>query len=390
MLRSMGTEFTPIFLFILVAIVTAVGHAGGRARCSGPSESTAVKQMPYESGMDPIGDARQRFDVRYYLVAIVFLLFDVELLFLYPWAVAQWSAGTADGGDRRRGRRCRVAGIPAEFRGLVFCEIMVFIVDPGGGVCLRLAERGVRMAIGHPDRAAGSPSRTCPVRVVPDGASRPDALEVPENTILTTLDSVVNWCRKYSLWPMPFATACCGIELMAVGASRFDIARFGAEVMRFSPRQCDLMIVAGRVAMKMMPVLQRIWLQMPEPKWCISMGACASTGGIFDTYAVVQGIDRFIPVDVYIPGCPPRPEQILRALMDIQAKIQKGGSLLGHRACPSCSSGRRCWPRSETAPPASPWPASAATRTGSAIACRAARRSSAPARPAKSGRAVSG
>jgi NADH-quinone oxidoreductase subunit B len=158
------------------------------------------------------------------------------------------------------------------------------------------------------------------------GAAKAD---VPENTILTTIDSVVNWCRKYSLWPMPFATACCGIELMAVGASRFDIARFGAEVMRFSPRQCDLMIVAGRVAMKMMPVLQRIWLQMPEPKWCISMGACASTGGVFDTYAVVQGIDRFIPVDVYIPGCPPRPEQILRALMDLQEKLQRGGSLSG-------------------------------------------------------------
>ena len=147
-------------------------------------------------------------------------------------------------------------------------------------------------------------------------------------------DAVVNWCRKYSLWPMPFATACCGIELMAVGASRFDIARFGAEVMRFSPRQCDLMIVAGRVAMKMMPVLQRIWLQMPEPKWCISMGACACTGGVFDTYAVVQGVDRFIPVDVYIPGCPPRPEQILRALMDIQAKIQKGGTVTGRNGLP--------------------------------------------------------
>lgn len=154
-------------------------------------------------------------------------------------------------------------------------------------------------------------------------------VEVPKNTVLTTIDSVVNWCRKYSFWPMPFATACCGIELMAVGASRFDIARFGAEVMRFSPRQCDLMIVAGRVAMKMMPVLQRIWLQMPEPKWCISMGACASTGGVFDTYAVVQGVDRFLPVDCYIPGCPPRPEQILRALMDMQAKVQRGGSTFG-------------------------------------------------------------
>jgi NADH-quinone oxidoreductase subunit B len=161
-----------------------------------------------------------------------------------------------------------------------------------------------------------------------------DDIEVPENTFITRTNDVVNWCRKYSLWPMPFATACCGIELMAVGASRFDIARFGAEVMRFSPRQCDLMIVAGRVAMKMMPVLQRIWLQMPEPKWCISMGACASTGGIFDTYAVVQGVDRFIPVDVYIPGCPPRPEQILRALMDIQTKIQKNGTLSGSNGLP--------------------------------------------------------
>ncbi len=129
-------------------------------------------------------------------------------------------------------------------------------------------------------------------------------------------------CRKNSLWPMPFATACCGIELMATGASRHDIARFGSEAMRFTPRQCDLMIVAGRVVMKMLPVLQRIWLQMPEPKWCISMGACASSGGVFDTYAVVQGIDRFIPVDVYIPGCPPRPEQLLQSVIDLQDKIQ--------------------------------------------------------------------
>ena len=168
---------------------------------------------------------------------------------------------------------------------------------------------------------------------------------------------------------MPFATACCGIELMAVGASRFDIARFGAEVMRFSPRQCDLMIVAGRVAMKMMPVLQRIWLQMPEPKWCISMGACASTGGIFDTYAVVQGIDRFIPVDVYIPGCPPRPEQILRALMDIQEKIQKGGSLRG-TALPRCWNVRSRCLRNAAPHSDLPRPANAATRIATAIACQ--------------------
>lgn len=134
----------------------------------------------------------------------------------------------------------------------------------------------------------------------------------------------VDWSRRNSLWPMPFATACCGIELMSVAASRFDLARFGAEVLRFSPRQADVLIVAGRVAVKMMPVLQRIYLQMAEPKWVISMGACASSGGVFDTYAVVQGIDRFMPVDVYIPGCPPRPEAILEGIMALQRIIDTG------------------------------------------------------------------
>jgi len=155
------------------------------------------------------------------------------------------------------------------------------------------------------------------------------AVDVSDGVFLTQLDKLANWVRKNSLWPMPFATACCGIELMATGASRFDIARFGAEAMRFSPRQCDLMIVAGRIAMKMLPVLQRIWLQMPEPKWCISMGACASSGGVFDTYAVVQGVDRFIPVDAYVPGCPPRPEQLIQSIIDLQNKIHKTGTLTG-------------------------------------------------------------
>ena len=155
------------------------------------------------------------------------------------------------------------------------------------------------------------------------------ALGPSDSVMVSKLDLLANWVRKNSLWPMPFATACCGIELMATAASRHDIARFGAEAMRFSPRQCDLMIVAGRVVMKILPVLQRIWLQMPEPKWCISMGACASSGGVFDTYAVVQGVDRFMPVDVYIPGCPPRPEQVLQAVIDLQDKIQKTGTITG-------------------------------------------------------------
>ncbi len=147
---------------------------------------------------------------------------------------------------------------------------------------------------------------------------------LPSDSVLTTnLNRVVNWARRSSVWPMPFATACCGIELMATACSRFDLARFGAEVMRFSPRQSDLLIVAGRVSVKTLPVLQRIYAQMAEPKWVISMGACASTGGVFDTYAVVQGVDQFIPVDVYVPGCPPRPEMLIEGIMAIQRMIDQ-------------------------------------------------------------------
>jgi NADH-quinone oxidoreductase subunit B len=149
---------------------------------------------------------------------------------------------------------------------------------------------------------------------------------LPHDSILTTQFSrVVNWARRSSVWPLPFATACCGIELMATACSRFDLSRFGAEVMRFSPRQADLLIVAGRVGIKSLPVLQRIYMQMAEPKWVISMGACASTGGVFDTYAVVQGVDQFIPVDVYVPGCPPRPEMLIEGIMAIQRIIDEEG-----------------------------------------------------------------
>jgi NADH-quinone oxidoreductase subunit B len=141
--------------------------------------------------------------------------------------------------------------------------------------------------------------------------------------LTTRLDAVVNWARENSLWPMPFGTACCAIEMMATAASRYDLARFGMERMSFSPRQADMLICAGRVSYKMAPVLRRIWEQMPQPKWAISMGACASSGGVFDVYSMVQGIDTIIPVDVYVPGCPPRPEGLMYGILMIQEKIRR-------------------------------------------------------------------
>ena len=145
--------------------------------------------------------------------------------------------------------------------------------------------------------------------------------KIEGDVIITRVDAALAWFQKNSVWPMPMGLACCGIELMAVGASRFDISRFGSEVMRFSPRQSDCMIVDGTVTYKMAGFVKRIYDQMPSPKWVIAMGACASTGGMYRSYAVLQGVDKIIPVDVYVAGCPPRPEAVLDALMKIQDQI---------------------------------------------------------------------
>jgi NADH-quinone oxidoreductase subunit B len=147
--------------------------------------------------------------------------------------------------------------------------------------------------------------------------------KIEGDVIVSRLDAMINWIRTNSMWPMPMGLACCAIELMGVAASRFDIARFGAEVMRFSPRQADCMIVSGTVTYKMAPQVRRIYDQMPAPKWVIAMGACASSGGMYRSYATLQGVDRILPVDVYVSGCPPRPEALLDALIALQAKVKR-------------------------------------------------------------------
>lgn len=146
---------------------------------------------------------------------------------------------------------------------------------------------------------------------------------IPDSILLTTMDKMVNWARKRSVWPLTMGLACCAIEMMSTFMAKYDMARYGMEVFRPSPRQSDLMIVAGRVSNKMAPVVKTLYEQMPNPKWVLSMGACASCGGVFNNYAILQGVDRIIPVDIYVPGCPPRPEQLMDAILKLHAKIEK-------------------------------------------------------------------
>ena len=270
----MLAKYLPILIFLAVAgalgvLLLALGFL------LGPRRPDAEKLSAYECGFEAFEDSRMKFDVRYYLVAILFIVFDLEIAFLFPWAVALDSIGIV--GSRGHGR------VPAGAR---------------GGLHLRVEERGAGMGL----EASGLPER---------------------GFVTTTVDAVMNWARTGSMWPMTFGLACCAVEMMHAGAARYDLDRFGI-VFRPSPRQSDVMIVAGTLVNKMAPALRKVYDQMPEPRWVISMGSCANGGGYYHySYAVVRGCDRIVPVDVYVPGCPPTAEALLYGILQLQKKIRR-------------------------------------------------------------------
>ena len=277
-----------VFLLYLLAILGFVAVTLLMNRLLGPKPvSSAMKLEPFECGATPVDRLNVKaIPIKYYAVAIMFILFDLETVFLFIWALGAQPITTLHAGH------LRLLRLPAR-------------PDPA----LRLQGEAARS--GH---GIAMPSPTIPIR---PATSRTQAFEY----LTTKKDELVGWARKFSLFPYPFVTACCAMEFMAVSSSPYDTDRFGAALPRFSPRQADLLMVVGTVTHKQAPVLLKVYEQMCEPKWVMAFGVCATSGGFYQNYAAVLGIDRIIPVDIYVPGCPPRPEMVIDGIMQLQAKI---------------------------------------------------------------------
>ena len=266
-----------LLITVLLTAITLVVAAYVVAKLIGPRSYAKVKGEPYESGIPTRGSSWLPVSVGFYLFAILFLMFDVETVFLYPWAVVVKDFGAL---ERRLGmevRKPHIKSIPyEEWNDNASLEKIIDELHEGG-----------------------------------------------VNVVTGSLDQLINWGRSNSLWSLTFATSCCGIEFMACGCARYDFARFGFEVTRNSPRQADLIMCAGTITHKMAPALKRLYDEMAEPKYVIAVGGCAISGGPFkSSYHVVKGIEEIVPVDVFIPGCPPRPEAIMYGMMQLQRKVK--------------------------------------------------------------------
>ena len=315
-------DYLPVVVLLILAVVFGLMSAMV-SKLLAPRRPTPAKSAPYECGIVPGKEAPERFPVRFYLVAMIFIIFDIEIIFLYPYAIIHRQLGPFGLWEM------------VLFAVAVFASFLYLISN--GALDWGPVKRIRRLS----DSAMVSPGRTaadhCPSRRArrsrrggliepwPTSSNFARGLEGLDHNFLTgTIESLVKWARQKSMFPATFGLACCAIEMMATGGPHYDLARYGMEVFRASPRQADLMIVAGRVSQKMAPVLRQIYDQMMEPKWVISMGVCASSGGMFNNYAIVQGVDQVVPVDVYAPGCPPGPETLMHSILTLYGLIETG------------------------------------------------------------------